>query len=83
MLSSISFKHLAIVYTIWHNNIYSETLNIIVSNKKKTNRLTFSECKELLEKLDKHKDSKYYHDVLNQFNKLLPKSVPHKPKNKD
>ncbi|NBW58760.1 hypothetical protein EBR43_13505, partial [bacterium] len=70
-------------YTIWHNNIYAKTLNIIVSNKKKTNRLTFSECKELLEKLDNHKDSKYYQDILLQFKKLLPKSQPHKQKNRD
>jgi len=54
-----------------------------VSNKKKTNRLTFSECKELLEKLDNHKDSKYYQDILLQFKKLLPKSQPHKQKNRD
>jgi hypothetical protein len=54
-----------------------------VSNKKKTNRLTFSECKELLEKLDNHKDSKYYKDVLKQFDKLLPKSHPHTPKKSD
>ena len=54
-----------------------------MSNKKKVNRLTFSECKELLEKLDKHKDSKYYNDVLNRFNSIIPKSEPHIPKNSD
>jgi len=54
-----------------------------VSNKKKVNRLTFSECKEILEKLDKQKGSKYYNDVLHRFETLLPKTVPHKTKKSD
>jgi hypothetical protein len=54
-----------------------------VSNKKKVNQLTFSECKEILEKLDKHQNSKYYRDVLHRFEVLLPKSKPYTPKNND
>jgi len=54
-----------------------------VSNKKKVNQLTFSECKEILEKLDKHQNSKYYRDVLHRFEVLLPKSKPYTLKNND
>jgi hypothetical protein len=54
-----------------------------VSNKKKVNQLTFSECKEILEKLDKHQNSKYYRDVLHRFEVLLPKSKPYTTKNND
>jgi len=54
-----------------------------VSNNKKVNQLTFSECKEILEKLNKHQNSKYYRDVLHRFEVLLPKSKPYTPKNND
>lgn len=52
-------------------------------NIKKVNKLKFSECNEILQKLDFQKDSKYYHAVLSRFKSLLPTQVPHKPKNKD
>jgi len=54
-----------------------------VSNKKKVNRLTFSECKEILEKLNNQKNSKYYNDVLQRFEVLLPKTKPHTSKKND
>jgi len=53
------------------------------SKRKKVNNLKFSECKELLEKLSGQPNSKYYHDILNRFNSLLPKQEPHKPRLND
>jgi hypothetical protein len=54
-----------------------------VSNKKKVNQLTFSECRGILEKLDNQQNSKYYRDVLHRFETLLPKTKPHIPKKND
>ena len=50
---------------------------------KKVNTLKFSECREILERLENHKESKYYKEVLRQFESLLPKSGPHVPKKSD
>jgi hypothetical protein len=50
---------------------------------KKDNILKFSECREILERLENHKESKYYKEVLRQFESLLPKSGPHVPKKSD
>jgi hypothetical protein len=54
-----------------------------VSNKKKVNQLTFSECRGILEKLDNQQNSKYYRDVLHRLETLLPKTKPHTPKKND
>ena len=50
---------------------------------KKVNILKFSECREILERLENHKESKYYKEVLRQFESLLPKSSPHVPRKSD
>jgi hypothetical protein len=42
---------------------------------KKTNNLTENECETILFKLETHKDSKYYKDVLKQLERLKKKNI--------
>lgn len=42
---------------------------------KKTNRLSIKECETILFKLEVHKDSKYYRDVVKQLERLLKKNT--------
>lgn len=53
------------------------------SKRKKINNLSFSECKEILEKQDSHKTSSYYKDVLKRFEALLPKQQEPKQNKRD
>lgn len=52
-------------------------------NHKKINNLKFHECKEILEKLSEHKNSKYYEQVLRRFNDLIPKQQKFKNRNRE
>jgi hypothetical protein len=54
-----------------------------VYNEEKNIQIFLDKITVILERLENHKESKYYKEVLRQFESLLPKSGPHVPKKSD